>query len=381
VTLRLLRRFGIGVLALLLNLWVAPRVIADRAAHRWLDGDPATLQALADAVARQVLANPDPTYYRTGLSRFDGQSAVAIDQMALLGLGQIVLAHPELRERYLPAMHAAADRLADPRQLRYAGFRYGTSGLVRMDPGEGHAYLGYVALGLGMLRRVDPENEHARLHDRLVEKLADRLLRSRTGLIETYPGETWPPDVAAVAGAIGLHATATGVERRAALERWGERFARCAVEPETGMLRQHTSSCGHGTPRGSGTAVGAYFLSFSNPDLTRRLHGALQERSVLGFGAIREYPRGVWGVGDVDSGPVILGVSVGATGFGLGSARANGDRDRFVRLYRTTRLFGVSMPHDGERSFAVGGALGNALLLAMLTASELEGEDRLVGHR
>jgi hypothetical protein len=359
-----------GLLALGLNALLVSRLLCDGDAKRWFLGDTATQVALADRVARYVLENEGPTYYETGILRFDGQSAVATDQMALLGLGQIVLAHPELRERYLPAMRRAADHLADPHQLRYAAHAYGQSGLQRMDPGEGHAYLGYLALGLGMMRRIEPETRHAALHDRLIEGLASRLYASSTGLVETYPDERWPPDVAAVAGAVGLHLTATGRPRPPALDAWAERFARCAVEPTTGWLRQHTPSCGQGDPRGSGTAVGAYFLSFSHPELARQLHQSLAEgqRGLLGFGGLREYPAGFDGAGDTNSGPVIFGISVGATGFGLGSARAHGDRSTFVRLYRTTRLFGVPMSRGGERTFVVGGALGNALLLAMLTA-------------
>ncbi|HHO50653.1 MAG TPA: hypothetical protein ENK18_07200 [Deltaproteobacteria bacterium] len=367
-------RLGIGVLALMLNALILPRILCDPPAHRLWSGDRDAQVALADTVARYVQASPDPIYYHTGLLRFDGQSAVAIDQMALLGLGQVVTRHPELAERYLPAMHAAADHLADRRQLTYAAHAYGSSGLVRLDPGEGHAYLGYHALGLGMLRRIEPQMPHAALHDRLIRDLSRRLFASSTGLIETYPGELWPPDVSAVAGAIGLHASATGAQRPAALDRWAERFVRCSVHADSGMLRQRVYACGQGKPRGSGTALAAYFLSFSNPELSLRLHQSLAqgaERSLLGFSALREHPVGFSGRGDVDSGPVIAGVSIGATGFGLGAARVAGDRGLFVRLHRTTRLFGVSMPHGGERGFAVGGALGNALLLAMLTAEEI----------
>jgi hypothetical protein len=282
--------------------------------------------------------------------------------MTLLGLGQVVLAHPELRDRYLPAMRIAAHHLADPRQLAYATHRFGHSGLTGIRAGEGQAWLGYVALGLGMLRRLDPDMPEAALHDRIVAELARELSASDTGLIQTYPGEVWPPDIAAVAGAIGLHATATGRPRD--LGPWSRRFARCAVDPATGMLRQRLSGCGRGVPRGSGTAVGAYFLSFATPDLARALAGALVRPDRLGFGAVREYPDGVEGGGDGDSGPVIFGVSVGATGFGLGAARIAGDRDAFLASWRTTQLFGVPTP-DG---FASGGVLGDALLLAMLTA-------------
>jgi hypothetical protein len=105
--------------------------------------------------------------------------------------------------------------------------------------------------------------------------------------------------------------------------------------------------------------------------LALRLHRALAssgERTLFGFGAIREYALGFRGHGDVDAGPIVLGVSVGATGFALGSAAAQRDRQLFRELYRTLELFGVPVERDGHRTFAVGGALGNALLLAMLSA-------------
>jgi hypothetical protein len=191
-------------------------------------------------------------------------------------------------------------------------------------------------------------------------------------MIETYPGESWPPDVAAVAGSVGLHAAVTGGDRHA-LDAWAERFARCAIH-DSGYLVQRvkTGSCEPlDAPRGSGTAVASYFLSFSHPELARRLHAALVlegRRSLLGFGGIREYARGHVGSGDVNAGPILLGVSVGASGFALGAARANGDRELYRELYRSAHLFGLPADSAGARRFALGGALGDALLLAMLTA-------------
>jgi hypothetical protein len=125
-------------------------------------------------------------------------------------------------------------------------------------------------------------------------------------------------------------------------------------------------------PRGSGTAIASYFLSFADPALSRTLHQGLVRHghaSFAGFGGIREHAPGFEGGGDIDSGPVLLGIGVSATGFALASARVHGDRAMYVELLRTAWLFGVpaSREHGGER-FVAGGPLGNALLLAMLTA-------------
>ncbi len=358
------------LLAALLSLSLIPRWLCGAPADGWLEGDEDLQAALADDVAAALLAHPGGVFYRTGV---DGQSAVAIYQMALLGLGQVVLAHPERAEDYLPAMRAAADQLVAPGTLQYAAERYGRHGAVAMGPGEGHAYMGYINMGLGMLRAVDPDTPHADLNDRLTARLAARLDASPHGMVETYPGETWPPDVAAVAGSIGLHALATGADHRQLLDTWAERFAACSVHSSGYLVqRLRTGSCeALDAPRGSGTALGACFIRYAHPALADRLTAALRDtglRSALGFGALREYAPGFSGAGDTNAGPIVLGLSVGATGFGLGAARASGDRDLFTRLYRTTHLFGAPIRSGDRLHFAPGGVLGNALLLAMLTA-------------
>lgn len=361
---------------------IVPRELAGHAAQPLFDGELDAQDALARQVAKEITAAPHLQFYRTGSRRFDGQSAIAIYQMAILGMGQIIREHPERRDEYLPAMRAAAARLVDPRTLPTAARVWGHNGLDRMAPGEGHAYLGYVNLALGMLRAVDPSTPHAALHDRLTAALAERLDRSPTGLIETYPGETWPPDVAAVAGSIGLHAAVTGKDQRALLERWARRFEHCAVHP-TGYVVQRVKS---GTcrpvdaPRGSGTAIASYFLGFADPRLSRRLFQALRDEGrtcLLGFCGIREYAPGFDGKGDGDAGPMMMGVSVGATGFALGAARAHGDGDLYRELYRSAHLAGVPVGAGGKTKFAAGGALGNALLLAMLTANRIPDPDAL----
>jgi hypothetical protein len=368
-----MRRLTIAVLCSLVAMAFVPRWWCGRDAGDYFRGELEAQDRLARSVAAAILEHPGREFYATGNARFDGQSAIAIYQMAISGLGQIVLDHPERRDAYLPAMRAAADRLVDPATLVYAARVYGRNGIAGMRPGEGHAYLGYVNLALGMLRAVDPETRHAALHDRLTGELARRLEQSPTGLIETYPGETWPPDVAAVAGSIGMHARATGTDRSAFLAAWAKRFEECSLH-RSGYLVQRvkSGSCVPlDAPRGSGTAVASYFIGFADVTLSRRLHDALVaegRRSLLGFSAIREYAAGHGGTGDVNAGPILLGVSVGATGFGIGAARTHSNASLYRELVGTLFLFGLPVDRGDERWFASGGVLGNALVLAMLTA-------------
>jgi hypothetical protein len=157
------------------------------------------------------------------------------------------------------------------------------------------------------------------------------------------------------------------------MDAWADRFAKCAVDA-SGYLVQRVKSGGCtavDAPRGSGTALASYAIGFAHAGLSRRLCEALAgpgRVTLLGLGGIREYAEGFSGKGDANAGPIVLGVSVGATGFGLGAARMNGDRELYRQLYRSARLLGVPVETEGGESFALGGVLGNALLLAMLTA-------------
>lgn len=152
-----------------------------------------------------------------------------------------------------------------------------------------------------------------------------------------------------MAAAIAVHGRVTGVEHGPVLAHWVTCVATFQTDASSDLLFQRFGADGrpHDAPRGSGTASAAYFA---------------------GFGAIREYADGHEGSGDIDSGPVLLGVSVSATGFALGPARAFGRSDVFERIYRTADLFGLPDRARGRMSFATGGPIGNALLFAMLTS-------------
>jgi len=368
------KRVLVTVLCLVATAWVLPRRLVGRHADALFDGDRAAQQGLADAVSATVLRDVGPRSFRTGSPRFDGEWALTSNQFAALGMAQVVAAHPALRSRYLPALHRAAEALLRPETRQFAHSAWGRDPLEHLDAADGNAWLGYLALGLGAVREVDPSMAQAGLHDRIVDALARRLAQSPTGLVETYPGEVYPCDMAAMLGAIGQHARLTGRDRAGVVARGIDLFRTRFRDPASGYLVQSLDPRSGRVvdgPRGSGTALSAYFLSFADPGFARTLGGSLRttgHAEIAGFAAVREYPRGGSGRGDIDSGPVLLGVSVSATGFALGAARQRGDRGQYRALYRTAALFGVPVDHGAGWRFVTGGPLGNALLLAMLTA-------------
>ncbi len=339
-----------------------------RDASGWYRGD-AELQRELAVKAAAFEATDDAT---PPAGRFAGEWALVTHQMTALGLAQLCLARPDWRPWLAPIVTTAAAKSFLP-VMREFGTRawHGEDALASLGGEHGHAYLGYAALALGMARLVDPEfpSALAAQHDALIAAYERRLLASPTGLIETYPGEAYPTDVAAVAAAIAVHGRATHTSHERVLRAWADHVRSVQLDRATGLVIQRmdaVTGAPHDAPRASGTGLAAYFAGFADRSLAAQLAAGVlgQEATTLGFSAIREYPAGTDGREDIDSGPVVLGMSVSATGFALAPARAFDHEDSFTRLYRTVELFGLSTD-DG---FAIGGSIGNALLLALLTS-------------
>lgn len=372
---RALLRALATALCVLAGAATVPRSFCGRAAAALYAGDPGAQGALAAEVAAHARAGVGAASFSTGSPRFDGEWALVTHQMTALGLGQIILAHPETRPRYLPLIERCAERLLSPESTAFGTEAWGEEGARSLQSSHGHAYLGYSNLALSMLTFLDPGNRFADLNRDLTESLARRLREAPHGIIETYPGEAYPADVAAVAGSIGLYDRARGTDHSAALQAHAAQLRARYLDPRSGLLYQAVDArTGQpvASPRASGTAIAAYFLSFADPALAREVFAGIarnQRATFLGFGGVREYPEGVAGSGDIDSGPVLFGVSVSASGFALAGARMFGEEALFTELYRTAELFGVSVARpSGGRRFLSGGPIGNAILLAMLTA-------------
>jgi hypothetical protein len=359
-------------------------------ASGWYDGNAVLQRGLA---AEQLAFEASDTAARRAPStaHLKGEWALVAHQMTALGLAQLVLAHPEWRAEYGPVLREAALRSFLP-EMRGFGTRawHGEDALASLGSEHGHAYLAYPALAVGMARLTTGSDPYWRSqqgvatvaqHDALIAAYARRLAASTFGMIETYPGQAFPTDVAAVAAAIAVHGRVTGRDTRPLIASWAANVRAHQVDSASGLIFQRMNAFDGSAldlPRGSGTGLAAYYAGFADRPLARTLTEALlnQESTFFGFGAIREYLPGAGGSGDIDSGPVLLGVSVAATGFALAPARSLHHRDAFKRIYRTTALFG--MPLQSEVfTFRSGGPIGNALMLALLTSGPELAEETL----
>lgn len=366
-------RIIVHVATMLVCATTIPRYISGHSARAYLDDDEKTQVALAAEVQSFVDSGVAASAFHTGHARFDGEWAFGTFTMAALGLGHVALHHPGKTSGYIPTLERCAEELTSKATNAFGTAAWGTFGFDGLPGGRGHAYLGYSNLALSMVRLIHPTTRFARMHDDLTEALAKRLYEAPHGLFETYPGEAYPADISMVAASIALHDCATGSPTRTWWDSWKKAFSRW-IDPPSGLVFQSADvQIGRpvAPPRASGTALAAFATSFVDKQLSEQLYQALARArdDLLGYGGIREYPAGVEGSGDIDSGPVVFGVSVSATGFALSSAKLHGDSSLFTQLFRTTDFWGVPMQRPHGQRYLSGGPLGNAILLAMTTAT------------
>lgn len=353
---------------------LVPRRLCQVGAEGFWRGDRARVGAFGRSVDRHV-RELGPERFRTGSRRFDGEWHFGTAMMAAMGFGQTAREHPELRAESLARMDRALDAMLSEPARAFDREAWQADPLGSLDSDDGHgAFLGYANLALSLRRFLEPEQRFAELNDRVSAALARRLERAPAHVIETYPGEIYPVDNAAAVASLALHARAVGREPPAVVARWLALLPVRFVEPKTGLLYQALGPdrAPADAPRGSGSALAAFFLSFADERASLALHRALRRElagDVAGFGVVREYPRAI-GLrpGDIDSGPLVFGWSISAMGFGLSGCRIHGDRACFVELYRAFHLFGAPAERGAELAFASGGPLGNAIVFAMLTA-------------
>jgi hypothetical protein len=180
---------------------------------------------------------------------------------------------------------------------------------------------------------------------------------------QSYPGGRWPCDAVVAAAALArADAVLPDQDWSPTLRSWRTAALRSA-DPATGLLPHRVDADGTAAegPRGSSQAIVQAFWPDvaealdGRPDLTtwRAFTTAFVDRRA-GLVGVREFPRGTDGAGDVDSGPLVLGVSASASAAALAAARRVGDVRLASSLDREAELVGLGITWRDRRSYAFG---------------------------
>jgi hypothetical protein len=205
--------------------------------------------------------------------------------------------------------------------------------------------------------------------------MAEAFEQSKLPFLTSYTSQTWPVDSVVAIAALRLHDKLYPARFTNTIERW-KSAARQSAEASTGLLPHRvdyqTGEMLEGA-RASSQSLIVRFLIEIDPTWAQTQYTSFRQqfiRPVFGIYGTHEYPRGVFGQGDVDSGPLIGGVSLSATVVSLAATQVYGDNNLADAYLQAGEALGFPWQSGAEKSYAFGLLpVGDAFLVWAKTSS------------
>jgi len=109
--------------------------------------------------------------------------------------------------------------------------------------------------------------------------------------------------------------------------------------------------------RGSSMALMLRILAEIDPEFAAEQYILFKENFVsttLGLPSVREYPKGTAQTGDIDSGPIVMGVGFAATIVSIGTMPIFGDAYLGDQEYLTVNAFGLELATGSQKKYLFG---------------------------
>jgi len=223
--------------------------------------------------------------------------------------------------------------------------------LHRLKSYRNHAtYLGQLNLALGYYRLIGGDDRYQTINKTISDVLHKALVELKGRPLESFPTYSWTFDTIAALVSLKIYDHNTGKKRSdTVIRRHLDWMCKRAIHKPTGLpYSRINNATGRGTalPRGCDLSWRIALIAHLDAPLARTMYDAyvktfwIDRRIVSGFA---EWPGGRSGKQDADSGPILMGIGMTASGFGLAAANATGDTRRAERLAGQTVGFKTLM--------------------------------------
>lgn len=189
--------------------------------------------------------------------------------------------------------------------------------------------------------------------------IAQVMKETKSPFLESYFEQAWPADMCVAVASLRGHDQVFAPRYSGLIKQWVQKVE-ARVDPKTGMI-PHKVEKATGksieSSRGGSMALMLRLLREINPAFAQKQYHLFKDKFVstaLTFPCIREYPKGSFGIGDIDSGPVILGVGFPATLVAVGCLPMFGDQALAAKQYITVNAFGLEQVNEEEKYYLFG---------------------------
>jgi hypothetical protein len=214
------------------------------------------------------------------------------------------------------------------------------------------------------------------------DAINEALNKSETPYLQSYYHQTWPADMFVTMASLSNHDKIFKSRYEPTIETWLSKV-KDRLDKETMMVPHKVSSDTGETfqgARGSSTSLILRMAMEIDPDFGKEQFGLFDKKfvsKIFGLPSVREYPMGTRGSGDVDSGPVILGVGFSATIVSIGTFAIYGKESLYESEYKTINAFGFARKHENKKSYLFGKLPMADAFIAWSLASALKNRSRL----
>ncbi len=216
----------------------------------------------------------------------------------------------------------------------------------------GAFYNGWSTYVLG--RKIERQDHEVAVFKNSCEKIAQGF--SLEIYPESYPSQAWPGDVMVCMAVLALHDRLFPPQYQNVIRRWitsvRQNLDRNGLIPHSAL---HSGDPVQ-TARGESQCLMLIFLREIDPDFAEEQFTRFKEKFIdsrFGLIGVREYPIGESGLGDVDSGPVILGMGGAASIVGIRTLATFEDVET-MKLRNGIEACALPWEDERERSYLFG---------------------------
>ena len=224
----------------------------------------------------------------------------------------------------------------------------------------GSFYTGWSNYLLGRKLGLESENQRD-LHQVLY--FTEQCIRIDSALAKgtyppTYSGTAWPADVLMCVASLAVHDKLFTPKYSTTIQEWLQQV-KLRLDPQG--LVPHSARPSDGKlseiARGSSQSLMLIFLYEIDKDFAREQFAIYRKHFVdttMGLTGVREYPKKVFGLGDVDSGPLLLGYGAAATIVGMQTLSLYEDVAISMRIKHLVESFGLSYDDGDQKQYLFG---------------------------
>ena len=207
--------------------------------------------------------------------------------------------------------------------------------------------------------QVDKDTDELAEFELQCEELSKAFSKNKSPYLRSYSNSAWPADSFLGLTSLKIHDNLFVDKYQTVISNWMNKV-KLRLDPETGLIPHSVNPMfGNHLEGGRGSSISLILrlLSEIDPEFAAQQFEIYAEKFQItrfGLPAIREYPKGINGMGDVDSGPVILDVGFSGTIVAIGTLKIFGETESANLLSGTIEAFGVSRVKGNQKMYAFG---------------------------